>query len=116
MELIKALEGNSYELGELELFSLEKRRLRDDLIALYNHPKGECSQVGVSLCSQATSGRTKENSQLLQRSSKNGLDSRRNFSTERVIKHRNRLSREVVESPSLELFKETSDMALSAML
>ncbi|KFP10081.1 hypothetical protein Z169_14704, partial [Egretta garzetta] len=44
------------------------------------------------------------------------LDIRKKFFTMRVVKHWNRLPREVVKAPSLETFKTRLDGALSSLI
>ncbi|KFV15570.1 hypothetical protein N340_00554, partial [Tauraco erythrolophus] len=44
------------------------------------------------------------------------LDIRKNFFTERAVKYWNRMPREVVESQSLEVFKNRVDLMLSNMV
>ena len=115
--MISGIEGKPYKerLGELGMFSLEKRRLRGDLIALFRYLKGCHREEGAHLFLAASEGRTRTNGYKLQER-RFRLDIRKKFLTARAVRQWNRLPREVVDSPSLGIFKQRLDEHLSEML
>jgi len=116
-KMIRGLEHLSYKerLRELGLFSLEKRRLRGDLIAAFQYLKGAYRKDGEGLFTRVCSDSTRRNDCKL-KEGRFRFDIRKKFFTMRVVKHWNRLPREVVDAPSLEVFKATLDGALSNLV
>jgi len=115
--MIRRLKHISCEerLRELGLFSLMKGRLQGDLIAACQHLKGTYRKDGENIFSRACCNRTRSNGFKL-REVRFRLDIRKKFFTVRVVKHWDRLPREVAEAPSLETFKARLDGALSNLV
>jgi len=105
-KMVRGLEHLSYEerLRELGLFSLEKRRLQ----GAFQYLKGAYRTDGENLFSEACCDRTRSNGFKL-REGRFGLDIRTKFFTIRLMKHWNRLPREIVEDPSPETYKVRLD-------
>ncbi|PKU32121.1 hypothetical protein llap_17576 [Limosa lapponica baueri] len=116
-KMIRGLERLSYEdrLRELGLFSPEKRRLWGDLFAAFPYLKEAYSKDKDKLFSRACCDRTRGNDFKL-KEGRFRQDIRKKFFTMCVVKHWNRLPREVVDVPSLETFKTRLNGALSNLI
>ena len=112
---IKGLKQLSYgeSLRELGLFSLEKRRLRGDLITAFRCLKGTYKGAGeLPIFTRACSDGTRDNGFKL-KEDRFRLDIRKKFLTVRVVRHWNMLPREVADAPSLEVFRARLGVALT---
>jgi len=117
MKVIRGLEYLSYEerLRELELFSLEKRRLWGDLRAAFQYLKAAYKKAGEGLFTKVCSDTTRGSGSKL-KEDRFSLDIRKKSFTMRVVKHWNRLPREAVDAPSLAVFKARLGGALSNLV
>jgi len=86
-----------------------------DLTAVFQYLKGAYRKAGGNIFSKACCDRTRNNGFKLGEG-RFRLDTRKKFFAMRVVKHWNRLPREVVEAPSLETLKARLDGALSNLV
>ncbi|KAE8603301.1 hypothetical protein XENTR_v10014290 [Xenopus tropicalis] len=113
-KLVKGMEDLNYEvrLLRLRLFSLEKRRLRGDMITLYKYIRGDYRQLGDVLFSHKNNQRTRGHSFRLEERSFH-LKQRRWFFTVRAVRLWNALPRDVVMADSVNVFKRGLDKFLN---
>ena len=111
--MIKGLEQllDEERLSNLGLFSLGKRSLRGDLINVYKYLKGGGRQMEdeARFFSVVCSDRTRSNGLKLEHR-KFRTNMQKNVLMVRVMEHWSRLPREVMESPTLEIFKTQLDL------
>ena len=81
----------------------------------FQYLKGAYKQERELLFMRVDSDRTRGNGFQL-RQGRFRLDIMRKFFTQKMVTHRNRLPKEVVDAPSLEAFKARLDVALGSLV
>lgn len=94
------------------LFNPENRRLRGDLSNVYKYLKGGCEEDRTKLLSVVP----EQEAMGANWNTKFCLNIRKHFFTHQVTEHWHGLPGEVVESPSLEMFKSHLDVVLGSCL
>lgn len=95
-------------LKRLGLFSLERRRLRGDLIEVYKIIHGLSGDDLKTLLPLRDGRELRGHAKMLKKSHVR-LDVRKAFFTNRVVNPWNSLPKDVVDAPSLRVFKERLD-------
>jgi len=113
MKIIRSVEHLSCEERLRQLgFSLEKTRLQGDCIEAFYLLKGASKKDGERLFTRACRDRTMGTGFEL-KEGRFRLDIRMKFFTMRVMRDWKRLPREVVDTPSLQVFRVRLDGALN---
>ena len=110
--MVKGARGMTYEqrLSFCDLFSLERRRLRGDLLEVYRMVRGSANAPNATLLNPCAASTTRGHEFKLQKP-RARLDLRKYGFSHRVVGPWNRLPYEVVNAPSLEVFKKRLDDA-----
>ena len=116
-KMIRGLGSLPYEdrLGALGLFSLEKRKLRGDLIPMYQYLRGSYKEVGDSLFTRSHMERTRRKWTQVALGEIPTGHKRKIFHSE-DSHHWNNLPREVVDSAMLDTFKSCLDSVLGHLV
>lgn len=114
-KLIPSLRNKSYHerLRDLNLFSLEKRRLRGQLIECFKTLKGFNKVDASKLFTVDMDSRTRSNGLKLKKGKRPNLDITKNFYTFKIINEWNSLPTSVVNSETINTFKVRLDKHLA---
>jgi len=82
----------------------------------FQHLMGVYGKAGEGRLIREGSNRTISNGFKLKKRDRLGLDFRRKFFARRVERHRNRLPKDSVDTPALEVFKASLDVALGNLV